>query len=163
MKTCRICKVDKPYSEFYHQKRNADGYKTECKTCAYEQHKTYRENGGREIERANAHKRRAENPDADKNRHYIRKYGISAEQYNELLELQNGVCKLCKQPEHIRSTSASNPVKRLAVDHDHNTGKVRGLLCHNCNVMLGQYEKWKDRFPIFEEYIKGPGFYSNGG
>lgn len=160
MKTCRICKVEKPYSLFYKQARNSDGYKTECKACAYEQHKTYRDNGGRQVERASALRRKQTNPDKEKNRHYLIRYGITSEQYNEMLSLQNGLCALCKQKEYVRSTDGTGSSKRLAVDHDHNTGKIRGLLCHSCNVALGQYEKWKDKFPMFEEYINAPGFYS---
>ena len=56
-------------------------------------------------------------------------YGISLEKYQEIFEAQNGVCAIChRQP---------NPNKSLAVDHDHETGVVRGLLCDNCNLMLG--------------------------
>lgn len=58
-----------------------------------------------------------------------RRYGITEEEYNALLEKQNRVCAIC----HKACTSKS----RLTVDHDHNTGKVRRLLCHKCNVAIG--------------------------
>lgn len=56
-----------------------------------------------------------------------RKYGITLEQYNELLARQGGVCAIC----------GGEDQKRLAVDHDHKTGKVRGLLCARCNPAIG--------------------------
>jgi hypothetical protein len=60
-------------------------------------------------------------------------YGITEEQYQELLKKQNGVCALCcKLPDSNR---------RLAVDHNHKTGKIRGLLCSRCNNLLGQIER----------------------
>jgi hypothetical protein len=56
-------------------------------------------------------------------------YGITAEEYQELYEAQGGKCWICR-----RATGAS---RRLSVDHDHKTGKVRGLLCRTCNSHLG--------------------------
>lgn len=58
-----------------------------------------------------------------------RKYGLTGEQYNILLQTQNGLCALC----------GTSP-RSLCVDHDHNTGRVRALLCKPCNVLLGQVE-----------------------
>lgn len=61
----------------------------------------------------------------------IRNYGITSEEFDALFEQQNGVCAICGQEEfHIWK-------RRLSVDHDHETGRIRGLLCHNCNNMLG--------------------------
>jgi hypothetical protein len=51
-----------------------------------------------------------------------------------MLEVQNGVCAICKLPESRKSRSG---LYTLSVDHDHKTGKVRGLLCHRCNNCLG--------------------------
>lgn len=56
------------------------------------------------------------------------KYGITREAYNEILQEQGGACFLCQRtPEQIRRR------QNLAVDHDHDTGAIRGLLCYNCN------------------------------
>lgn len=63
-------------------------------------------------------------------------FGITLVEYNQLLEKQNNVCAICGQPEIIIHKQA-NRVKDLAVDHDHVTGHVRGLLCQGCNIMLG--------------------------
>ena len=84
------------------------------------------------------------------------KYGITIEEYQAMLDNQGGVCKLCGLVETVK-ISRGEGVRSLAVDHDHNTGKVRGLLCHQCNVVLGQYEKHKDLFPKFQEYIDATG------
>jgi len=65
---------------------------------------------------------------------FIKNYGITELKYNEMLKEQDNVCKICKKPEVSRIKGI---LKRLAVDHDHKTGKVRGLLCNNCNRALG--------------------------
>lgn len=84
------------------------------------------------------------------------KYGITVEDYQAMFDSQNGVCKLCGLEETTR-ISRGEGIRSLAVDHDHKTGKVRGLLCHQCNVVLGQYEKHKDLFPKFQEYLDSTG------
>lgn len=56
-------------------------------------------------------------------------YGITPERFSEMLKEQDGVCRICRMP--------MNP--KICIDHDHVTGKVRGLLCHNCNVGLGNF------------------------
>lgn len=66
-----------------------------------------------------------------RNARYKRLYGISLEQYEEMLRLQGGVCAICKT--HSKTT-------RLAVDHCHMTLKVRGLLCGFCNRGIGFFE-----------------------
>jgi len=64
------------------------------------------------------------------------RYGITLEQYNEMVELQGGRCAICnKVPAGTSHTS-----RRLAVDHDHATGTVRGLLCGPCNTTIGMIE-----------------------
>lgn len=85
------------------------------------------------------------------NRHdrYLRSnYGITEIQYNELLKSQNEVCAICHKPE----TGKRN--KRLCVDHNHSTGKIRGLLCNKCNVILGQYNDDKEVFLRIYSYLK---------
>lgn len=60
-----------------------------------------------------------------------RKFGISVEDYESMLAWQGGVCGICKNPPLQR---------RLAVDHDHQTGEVRGLLCMSCNISIGHMQ-----------------------
>lgn len=73
-----------------------------------------------------------------------RKYGITLEQYNNMFSTQKGCCAICG----IHQSSLNKP---LFVDHDHNTGKVRGLLCHSCNVVLGHVN---DSIDILDQTIK---------
>ena len=72
------------------------------------------------------------NPEKVRNSYYKKSFGITLDQYNEILEKQGGVCAICNEKD-------SNFVN-LAVDHDHNTNKVRGLLCHLCNRALGMFK-----------------------
>jgi hypothetical protein len=71
------------------------------------------------------------NKDSVKNTYLQTNYKITLEDYNLLLEKQNEKCKICN-----RDCSTG---KSLAVDHNHETGKVRGLLCKNCNIGLGMF------------------------
>ncbi len=62
------------------------------------------------------------------------RYGLTLDQYNQMLESQNGVCVICGKSEtHISGGTLSS----LCVDHDHGTGKIRELLCNNCNRGIG--------------------------
>jgi hypothetical protein len=63
----------------------------------------------------------------------IKFYGITPEDYNKMFEEQNGCCCICNKHQ-------SNFKKSLSIDHNHQTGKVRGLLCHHCNVGLGHFK-----------------------
>ena len=62
-------------------------------------------------------------------------YGITLDDYNIMLEDQNGVCAICGKPPH--EANPDHWKERLAVDHCHETGRVRGLLCNNCNAGIG--------------------------
>lgn len=74
--------------------------------------------------------------DTWRNSKYLREYGITLAAYNEMLESQNYTCKICHCPETAVSNNYKH-IKRLAVDHCHSSGVVRGLLCDRCNHMLG--------------------------
>jgi len=93
-----------------------------------------------------AHKRRWRAAHKDKGSHYERKsnlkrkFGLTVEQYDELLRQQNGVCKICFKINPDES--------RLAVDHNHITGEIRGLLCINCNKGIGHF---MDNIALLEE------------
>lgn len=65
----------------------------------------------------------------------LRKYGLTPEDYDRMCAAQDGACAVCKKPETV--TSRAGRTKKLAVDHCHITGRVRGLLCTRCNKALG--------------------------
>jgi len=73
-----------------------------------------------------------------------RNYGISEKEYDDLLQQQDNLCAICR-------TKSS---KNLHVDHDHDTGKVRGLLCSNCNTSLGLLRENPALFLSAVEYLK---------
>lgn len=66
-------------------------------------------------------------------RQRLKRFGLTLEQFNALVEQQGGVCAICKNPEMWNRKD----VKRLSVDHCHATGRVRGLLCNRCNRAIG--------------------------
>jgi hypothetical protein len=74
----------------------------------------------------------------------LRKYGITIPQYESMYTAQNGVCAICK-----RKTN-----ENLRVDHCHKTGKVRGLLCHNCNTGIGHFRDSIDLLNTTIAYLK---------
>lgn len=69
-------------------------------------------------------------------------YNLSLDQYNELVVKQNNLCLICNNPETHKP--------RLSIDHHHETGRVRGLLCHNCNAGLGHF---KDSIEVLQSAI----------
>lgn len=73
-------------------------------------------------------------------------YGITTEDYNKMFEDQEGCCAICGK--HQKDIN-----KKLAVDHDHVTGKVRGLLCHKCNIGMGHFNDDINLLGIVIEYL----------
>ena len=63
----------------------------------------------------------------------VKFYGMTLGEYNALLEMQHFVCAICEHPE-------ATPRRRLSIDHNHITNKIRGLLCLNCNRALGNFK-----------------------
>lgn len=77
----------------------------------------------------------------------LKTYGLTPEQYNEIFIIQKGCCSICGRHQ-------SEFRKALAVDHDHETGKIRGLLCSNCNAMLGYANDNQQVLLKAVEYLK---------
>lgn len=85
---------------------------------------------------------------------YLRRnYGISVDEYRAMLEHQKGRCALC-DGEGFLMNPATHKV-RLVVDHCHATGKVRGLLCHNCNRALGLFHDDTTALRKAIDYLEG--------
>lgn len=85
-------------------------------------------------------------------RYNLNKYGITEEIYSDMLAAQNHKCKICGC-----SDMTSNRGNKLHIDHDHSTGKVRGLLCAKCNTGLGAF---KDNIAVLYEAISYLQYYS---
>lgn len=115
-------------NDFYVNRKARDGRQSCCKACRRAYLAVNRERV-REVATAAARRRGvqpfrpAEQPSG------LARYGLTQQQYDELLEGQCGVCAICGQ--------GSPDSRRLAVDHCHQTGAVRGLLCHRCNMGIG--------------------------
>ena len=82
---------------------------------------------------------RKKNPLTMKQIDLKKRFGITLEDFNSMMESQSGVCKICKSPE-LTIDHRTKTVRNLAVDHCHTTGKIRGLLCTNCNRALGLFK-----------------------
>lgn len=81
-------------------------------------------------------------------------YGITVEQYEEMLDKQDGKCAICKQfelrPKRMGKVTNGLVATRLSVDHCHDTGRVRGLLCQRCNIAIGHLNH--DRVLVMNAY-----------
>lgn len=116
-----MCNKTKPKNEFYPSKQTRDGLFSYCKPCKIEANKR------------SDNKRLSENRvrflNQRKNWHLKNVFGITLEEYNTLSDKQNGVCAICLDKDKDRM---------LAVDHCHNSNRIRGLLCGRCNRAIGQ-------------------------
>lgn len=80
-------------------------------------------------------------------------YNMTVEDYSALLKSQGGVCAICRKPETARQGSKKRPTA-LAIDHCHETQKIRGLLCSNCNRGIGHLQESLAVLGAAMEYIK---------
>jgi len=130
MKPCATCNEVKPLSEFYKNPTGKDGYFIHCKFCHMKKSKKWAE----------------DNVERYKNNELIRRYGITWQKFNDMIEDQSGQCAICAT--HFVTS------KNTQVDHCHLNNNVRGLLCNHCNLVLGHA---KDSVQILEnavEYLK---------
>ncbi len=89
-----------------------------------------------------------DDPDVARNRALLRNYGITLADYGAMLEAQGGRCLLCGKP-HGEGRSGV-----LHVDHDHDTGRVRGLLCTRCNRVIGMADEDPDLLTRMASYVR---------
>jgi hypothetical protein len=144
MKQCTKCGQLKELTEFNKQKASKDGLKTICKSCKKISNKNYREhNPDYSKVYYQDNKERIDklsvlwhhnNKEILKDGALRKKYGITLQQRTIMSEEQGGRCKICNIEEKHSTRQA------LCVDHDHDTGAVRGLLCGRCNVGLGMFQ-----------------------
>jgi len=131
VKTCYACKTEKPVTDFY--KSNVNFYQKECKDCnrtrKYKWHQT-------ELGKLSS-----------ANTKLKRRFGITLDQFNEMYKKQEGKCLICGVNESILG-------HRLAVDHCHTTGKIRGLLCKSCNMGIGNLKENIDNLQNAIKYLE---------
>lgn len=132
MKQCSKCSVVKPIEAFSRRRNRPDGHHYHCRECMAA--------ACRRWDREHVPERVAHH------RHLtLRRRGITAEQYDELLESQRGVCAVCGGPPTGKG--------RFHIDHDHRTGRTRGLLCLHCNILLGMARENRHRFYRAMSYL----------
>jgi hypothetical protein len=165
---CNKCKTEKAITEFYRHKQKKDGYMLSCKICErtrdLNRHKKIKEslefieaetkvcyNCELELPKSEFHKNSwtltrlsTYCKKCSANRRLIRYYGINLEQKELIFLEQNKACAICK---------IQYDMNELSVDHNHISGKRRGLLCPSCNTALGLLRENKIILNSMKEYI----------
>ena len=145
MKKCSRCKEIKDITNFNKNRFNKDGLHYYCKFCQNICNKLWRDKNKESRKdyfkkHYNAEKSRKyyiNNKEKISKRNRINKlknkYSLTQEEYRNIIEDQKTKCAICGK-------KFNTTVDKICIDHDHNTGKIRGLLCHKCNVGLGMFE-----------------------
>lgn len=143
LKTCSGCKVEKEQSEFYKRKASPDGLAYLCRQCDSEKHAEFRA-ANKESLAVKQKKWREDNKEHVAATKRKSKFGLSAEEQNAMLVSQNYCCAICK-------VNQVELIRRLAIDHDHDTKVIRGMLCDKCNRGIGLLQ---DSISILETAVK---------
>lgn len=130
MRTCTLCKTEKADTEFYRHIRMKSGLSSNCKSCCYIISRRWAIKNKEKMREA-TRRHRMKYPERRRDYEIKRAYGISSESYERMFREQNGACKIC--------VKQNLDGRRLSIDHDHNTGTVRGLLCVKCNTGIGNF------------------------
>jgi hypothetical protein len=158
MKKCSICKEEKNLVDFAFVDKTKTKIKAACKMCASAIQKENRKKLGhiqkekdkiryqknREHRIKYAKEYRLKYPERTRATNLKQKYGITQNDYDNMLLKQNNQCAICKR--YMKDYG-----RIFCVDHNHTTGKIRGLLCDPCNYGLGFYEKHKDKYVVYLE------------
>lgn len=169
MLKCTFCHKLKDENEFTKDKQKRNGLRSNCNECKNKQTREYkrdkRTNDREWVKKQNKNLRDFFKKNPDKAKQYYktktkeqhlkymlkRNYNITIEFYNELNEKQGGVCAICKTACVYMDKDGNQFTRRLAVDHCHETGNIRGLLCSSCNGGLGLF---KDDIKLLKNTIK---------
>lgn len=144
-KICSKCRKSLKLDEFHKNKAMKDGLNNVCKQCKSQ----YCKDNAEEYKRRNKAKYNTEKGRRMyRNCMYKSTFGITIEDYDKMYALQDGKCAICRKPE---TTVMNGKAINLSVDHDHSTGKVRGLLCRSCNHGIGNF---LDNTELLHEAIK---------
>ena len=147
-KACTMCGKTKPLEDFVRNRNYFDGHNHICKACLYAQRKTYGESRENKDKLNEAQKRRYwADQERALDRHLTMRLRVPAGTYAKLLKLQGGRCAICGRTENCGK-------RRFAVDHCHDTGAVRGLLCTPCNQAIGQLQDLPELLRKAADYIE---------
>jgi hypothetical protein len=147
--TCPSCGVARPPDDFYASRRD-------CRPCVRAAVRRYQRDNAEAISATRAAARRTpEGKRKQADRSFRRYYGIGIDDVLILLAMQGGGCAICRTP-------LSVPAKGTHVDHDHETGAVRGILCATCNLMIGHSQEDPLRLRLAAEYLERPRLSWNG-
>lgn len=149
LKSCTKCGVFKPFNQFARDKVTICGLYSSCKTC----------NRDRLAANVAASKQRKSTYDKEYRKTLglqkaANQYKVPAHELHALLDNQNGVCAICLRPETRKHQSGAD--MRLAIDHCHITGDVRGFLCSLCNRGLGFFRDDAVLLQKAVDYLKSP-------
>jgi hypothetical protein len=136
--TCTKCNKTKPITEMIKDKKSKTGYGKRCILCRREQQREWQEKNKDYFE------------SLTRRQHLKSRYGITPEDYEEMLSEQKGKCAICN-----RHGQSSGNKRRLDIDHCHKTGKIRGLLCNRCNQSMGKVKDDIDLLKKFLAYLIG--------
>ena len=139
-KVCTQCAVEKPLTDFFSRGgKLAHLYKSKCKLCMQAKRQEWAEqnkdhlNDWRRKNWVTANRR-------------LKRRGATQQLYDELYEAQHGCCAICSEPEEKFSW--------LCIDHDHTTGRIRGLLCPNCNRGIGLLKDSSELLQKAQHYLE---------
>ncbi len=142
MKQCPKCKRTISSDGFYLNKKTKSGLQSWCKECSRIASKWYHKENPQKAKIYSHRSRRKRTSDC---------YQFTVKEYEVLLQRSNGVCEICGSPETIKSRTGT--LRPLSIDHCHKTGKIRGLLCHRCNVAIGLFKEDLDIMASAASYL----------
>jgi hypothetical protein len=139
-KTCCVCGERKHFDLFYNYKNKSDNKSYRCKLCDDKARRKWS----------------TENPqkayESMRGRNLKFRFNLSIDEYKQMLSAQGGKCAICEATEN--NTTGDRKDWNFAVDHDHKTGKIRGLLCNNCNRGLGLLQDSAELLLKAKEYLE---------
>jgi recombination endonuclease VII len=142
-KLCTDCDVEKPVDQFHYFRSRWSSdrlyFEGRCKECTREKER---------LQRVNKIGSFAKKPMLAREYRLQTKYGLSLELYERHLQMQQGVCAICKEPPPPPGAAP------FCVDHDHETGATRSILCNPCNQGLGRFKDNSELLRNAAEYIE---------
>jgi hypothetical protein len=146
VKLCKSCSLEKDETEF-------DAPRRVCRECRGRIRRAQYSVNKAEILKSNLqwkHENKVKMTETARNSRYLYRYGITTEEYDQMLQSQGSKCKICGGTDTGRKTS-----RFFSIDHCHVTNNVRGLLCHPCNVGIGKFNDDPVLIRRAIQYLKG--------